>query len=403
MVFPLAAGREGDTLAPMQRGSNNAVRHLYVHVPFCARKCEYCAFYSAPGTGEQVHRYVRALQRELALVAERLRPETIFFGGGTPSLLPLKQWQELCQCLERLNLLGAAEWTIECNPATVSPDKARLWRDYGVNRLSLGVQSLDEDLLDRLGRVHSRDMVFKTFDLLRRAGFDNLNLDLMFAIPGQTLQTWQATLREVVALGCEHLSCYEVTYEEDTPLYEQMCAGAFAVDEDLAAAMYQELVAAAAAAGFRQYEVSNFARDDGRGERLPRYACRHNVNYWRGGAFLGLGPSAAEFVDGIRTKNWSNTTLYCELLEQGRRPIESCDVLSPLQRAGEIAGFGLRMNVGWDFAEFQQVTGFDLRGQWAEDMDFLIRCGHAEQNTTGFRLTPLGMRFADAATARFLR
>ncbi|MCX8156720.1 MAG: radical SAM family heme chaperone HemW [Verrucomicrobiae bacterium] len=384
--------------------TGSVVQHLYVHVPFCARKCEYCAFYSAPGTGEQVQRYVRALERELELVAARLRPRTIFFGGGTPSLLTLAQWHQICRCLERLNLLGAAEWTIECNPATVSPDKARLWRDYGVNRLSLGVQSLDETLLDRLGRVHSRAMVFKTFDLLRRAGFANLNLDLMFAIPGQTMETWQATLREALALGSEHLSCYEVTYEEDTPLYEQMRAGAFDVDEDLADAMYQALCDAAARAGFRQYEVSNFARDlPGAAGRLPHYACQHNVNYWRGGAFLGLGPSAAEFVDGVRTKNWSNTTLYCERLESGRRAIESRDVLTPLQRAGEIAGFGLRMNVGWDFAEFTAVTGFDLRHEWAADLAALVRCGHALQDATSFRLTPRGLRFADAAAERFLR
>lgn len=388
----------------MTNESGKVVRHLYVHVPFCARKCEYCAFYSAPGTGEQVNRYVRALQRELEIVAGRLRPETVFFGGGTPSLLTLRQWEEIFRCFERLNLLGAAEWTIECNPATVSPDKARLWRDYGVNRLSLGVQSLDEQLLDRLGRVHSRQMVFKSFDLLRRAGFDNLNLDLMFAIPGQSLAVWQATLREALALGSEHLSCYEVTYEEDTPLYEELRAGAFAVDEELADTMYQALCDAAAAAGFQQYEVSNFARNKaGGGGRLPHYACRHNVNYWRGGPFLGLGPSAAEFVDGVRTKNWSNTTLYCEQLEKGRRAIESRDILTPLQRAGEIAGFGLRMNVGWEFAEFEQSTGFDLRREWAADMAALVQCGHAQQDASGFRLTPLGLRFADAAAERFLR
>lgn len=385
-------------------GSGNIVRHLYVHVPFCARKCEYCAFYSAPGTGDQINRYVHALQRELELVAPRLRPDTIFFGGGTPSLLTVQQWKQIGRCLERLKLLGATEWTIECNPATVSPDKARLWRNLGVNRISLGVQSLEEDLLDRLGRVHSRQMVYKTYELLRRAGFDNVNLDLMFAIPGQTMDIWRKTLREALAMGSEHLSCYEVTYEEDTPLFEQMRAGAFEVDEDLADAMYQELCDAAQKGGLRQYEVSNFARDNSRGgRRLPSHACRHNVNYWRGGPFLGLGPSAAEFVDGVRTKNWSNTTLYCEMLETGRRAIESRDVLTPLKRAGELAGVGLRMNVGWDFDEFQAVTGFDLRTEWAGDMAALVNCGHAVRDERSFRLTPLGLRFADAAAERFLR
>ena len=157
--------------------------------------------------------------------------------------------------------MGAAEFTVECNPATVSLDKAKLLRALGVNRISMGVQSLDEALLDRLGRVHSRDMVFKSFDILRQAGFDNVNLDLMFAIPGQTMEVWRATLAEAMAMGSEHLSSYEVIYEEDTPLYAQLQAGEFDVDEDLACAMYEELVERALAAGFQQYEIANFAKD----------------------------------------------------------------------------------------------------------------------------------------------
>src|SRR5712691_10679806 len=237
------------------------VKGLYVHVPFCAHKCDYCAFYSEASQGAVISRYVSALVRELELVADDLRPETIFFGGGTPSLLNLRQWEQVLRAMERLGLLGAAEWTVECNPATVSLDKARLLRDAGVNRISMGVQSLDEAMLDRLGRVHSREMVFKSFDILRRAGFENVNLDLMFAIPGQTLETWSATLAESIALQSEHLSSYEVIYEDDTPLFSQLQAGEFAVDEDLACAMYDHLLAAAAHAGLVQYEVANFARD----------------------------------------------------------------------------------------------------------------------------------------------
>ncbi|MEW6305686.1 MAG: radical SAM family heme chaperone HemW, partial [Verrucomicrobiota bacterium] len=237
------------------------VGSLYIHVPFCAQKCEYCAFYSEAAHGDVVNRYVSALVRELELVASDLKPRTVFFGGGTPSLLNLRQWETILKAMERLNLLGAQEWTVECNPATVSLDKAKLLRDCGVNRISMGVQSLDERLLDRLGRVHSRDMVFKSFDTLRQAGFDNLNIDLMFAIPGQTMEIWRATLREAVALGSEHLSSYEVIYEEDTPLFHQLQAGEFDVDEELAAAMYEELIDFTGANGFRQYEVANFARD----------------------------------------------------------------------------------------------------------------------------------------------
>src|SRR2546425_5833100 len=210
--------------------SAQPVASLYVHVPFCARKCEYCAFYSETPSGELVNRYVAALIREMELVANDLNPRTVFFGGGTPSLLNLRQWEQILKAMERLNLLGATEWTVECNPATVSLDKARLLRSYGVNRISMGVQSLNEDLLDRLGRVHNREMVFKSFNILRKAGFDNLNLDLMFAIPGQTLEIWRKTLAEALELQSEHLSSYEVIYEEDTALYAQLQAGEFSVD-----------------------------------------------------------------------------------------------------------------------------------------------------------------------------
>ncbi len=438
------------------------VSSLYVHVPFCAQKCNYCAFYSEASNGELISRYVQALQRELELVAPDLRLRTIFFGGGTPSLLNLRQWEEILQTMQRLNLTGAAEWTVECNPATVSLDKARLLRDHGVNRISMGVQSLNEALLDRLGRIHSREMVFKSFDILRAAGFDNINIDLMFAIPGQTLEVWRETLREATALGSEHLSSYEVIYEDDTPLYAQLKAGEFDVDEELACAMYEELIAQATRAGFQQYEIANFARDqEGRsgtsaecgvrpiattstdapsasesftlssGERAgvradvpsnqfpnstlqtthsaleplrtPRFACQHNVNYWRGGSFHGLGPSASGYVRGVRAKNISNTQLYCEQLERGQRAIETREELSPRARAGEIAAFGLRMNIGWPFEQFQQVTGWDLRREWSREINQLEAQGWGQSDSQRFQLTPAGLRFADSAAELFLR
>jgi len=396
----------------MAESSTEPIGSLYVHVPFCAQKCSYCAFFSEPSSGDLVNRYVKALIREMELVAGDLRPRTVFFGGGTPSLLNLSQWEKILRAMDRLGLLGAPEWTVECNPATVSLDKAKLLRAHGVNRISMGVQSLNEELLDRLGRVHTRQMAFKSFDILRQAGFENLNLDLMFAIPGQSLETWRDTLVEAIAMGSEHLSSYEVIYEEDTALYGQLKAGEFDVDEDLACAMYDELVECASTAGLRQYEVANFARpvsDGAQGRALlnridaPAYACAHNINYWRGGAFYGLGPSATSYVRGRRSKNWANTQLYCEQLERGRRAVESTEELPPLARAGETAAFGLRMVAGWPFDRFRQVTGYDLRLGWADEMSQLAKQGWGKMNSENFQLTSTGLRFADAAAQLFLR
>jgi oxygen-independent coproporphyrinogen-3 oxidase len=420
--FSFACRERARYFCAMTDSKATRVASLYVHVPFCAQKCVYCAFYSEASSGELVNRYVAALVRELEMVADDLKPQTIFFGGGTPSLLNLRQWEQILRAMGKLNLLGAEEFTVECNPATVSSDKAKMLRDFGVNRVSMGIQSLDEKLLDRLGRIHSREMAFKSFDILRRAGFDNLNLDLMFAIPTQKMEIWRATLAEVLAMQSEHLSSYEVIYEDDTPLFAQMKAGEFDVDENLACEMFEELVSSATRAGFQQYEVANFAKqskvqspkskasstettlDFGHWTLdVPFFACKHNVNYWRGGSFYGLGPSATSYVRGVRTKNWANTQLYCEQLENGKRAIESTEELPPLRRAGETAAFGLRMNAGWPFGEFQRVTGFDLRREWSGEMSQLAGRGWGEISPDNFRLTKTGLRFADSAAELFLR
>jgi oxygen-independent coproporphyrinogen-3 oxidase len=211
-------------------------------------------------------------------------------------------------------------------------------------------------------------------------------------------------LSEALALGSEHVSCYEVIYEEDTPLFAQLQAGRFEVDEDLACDMYDALLEDCAEAGIHQYEVANFARHpEGTPFEIPSRACLHNVNYWRGGTYHGLGPSAAGFVGGIRTRNWANTVLYCEQLEKGRRAIEWTEQLAPLSQAGETAAFGLRMNAGWPFDQFHQATGFDLRQEWAAELEGLAERGWSVIGPNGFRLTREGLRFADAAAGEFLR
>jgi len=211
-------------------------------------------------------------------------------------------------------------------------------------------------------------------------------------------------LAEATALGSEHLSCYEVIYKEDTPLYQQLQAREFEVDEELACAMYEELLSVSTANGFKQYEIANFARHSSSAfSEIPDRACKHNINYWRGGSFYGLGPSAAGYVRGVRTKNWSNTTLYCEQLERGQRAIESREELKPLARAGELAAFGLRMTAGWPLVEFQQRTGYELRHEWKTEIGQMIDLGYARLDENRFQLTSRGLRYADWAAERFLR
>lgn len=382
----------------------DAIASLYVHVPFCASKCSYCAFYShAPGDG-LVDRYVEALCREMEFTAGDCAPKTIFFGGGTPSILNLRQWRRILEAMNRHGLTGATEWTVECNPATVSADKARLLREAGVNRISMGVQTFDVGLLERIGRIHTREQIFKSVEILRAAGIDNLNIDLMFAIPTQTMAQWKASLGEAVALAPEHLSAYEVIYEQDTPLFEQLQAGEFDVDEDLACDMYDALVDFTGENGWHQYEIANFARNTGGDDfEIPSRAGRHNINYWRGGDCHALGPSATAYIRGLRTKNIANTQIYCDRLKRDERPIDTREELSLLSRAGETAAFGLRMTSGWRFDEFQRVTGHDLRAEWNDTMNDWVARNHAEREIGSFRLNRQGLRFADAAARDFLR
>ena len=350
-----------------------------------------------------VDRYVSALVKELKMVAGELQLRTVFFGGGTPSILSLRHWEKILAAMDDLGVAEVNEWTVECNPATLSEDKAKLLKEGGVTRVSMGVQSMDPDLLVRLGRVHSRDMVYKSYDILRNTGFERVNLDLMFAVPGQSMEMWGDTLGEVIAMKPDHLSCYEVIYEQDTPLYEQMNAGEFDVQEDLACDMFEELVRMAEANGYHQYEVANFAQHYGvETFEIPNEACRHNVNYWCGGNYHGLGPSATGYVSGRRTTNVRNTTAYCDAIENDQRAFDEVEELTGLKRAGEIAAFGLRMNRGWPFEQFNQVTGFDLREQWKRVMVGLVDRGLGVMESDRFRLTPKGLRFADSSGAEFL-
>jgi oxygen-independent coproporphyrinogen-3 oxidase len=392
------------------------VEHLYVHVPFCAKKCSYCAFYSEPSSAEQMRGYVGAVIRELASVAHDLAPRTIFWGGGTPSLLPTKLTEEL------LDAIGAAvplddvrEWTVEVNPESVTDEKARLYRERGVNRISMGVQTLDEKLLDAVGRIHSREKAMAAYEKLRAAGFDNINLDLMFGLPGQTLEIWEETLREVIALQPEHISAYCLILEEDTEFWAAFKRGLILPNEEIETQMFLRGIEILAGAGYRQYEISNYAKA-GR-------ESQHNIAYWRGKNYYGLGPSAWSTVRGIRWMNVADTDEYVTQIQSdgagvppvlvdectGETPAppfvslrENVEELTPLTLACERAAFGLRMLEGLDLGQFRRETGFDLEQVWAEEIDGLIGEGLLMRRNNRVRLTKRGVLFADTVAESFV-
>ena len=264
------------------------LRHLYVHIPFCPKVCPYCSFYKEASDRNKTQAFLDSVLLDLDCRLQEVatcRLETIFFGGGTPSALSVKQLEFLLTGLHRrLDLTGLREWTLEMNPATVSLEKAQMLHDFGVNRISMGVQSWDPEMLDRLGRVHSAQQAERSFDILREAGFTNLNLDLMFGIPGQSIETWEQSLRKTIRLAPEHISAYCLTFEEDTEFFRRHQRGELPQDTEQEAKIFERTMAILETGGYQQYEISNYAN--------PGFECRHNLAYWLGHDYLGLGPSA---------------------------------------------------------------------------------------------------------------
>jgi oxygen-independent coproporphyrinogen-3 oxidase len=359
------------------------IRHLYVHVPFCARICPYCAFHVHRGGVEEQRAFVAALRREWRAAREEfsLALETIYFGGGTPSLLSADLFAELAEELPRDR--PWSEFTLEVNPATVTEVKARAWRTAGVNRISLGAQSFDAAMLELLGRQHGPSDVAETCDLLRAAGFENINVDLMFALPGQSLELWESTLAAALACRPEHVSAYALTYEEDTPFFEKR--GLWRLEEELEIAMFERTRSVLAEAGIAPYEISNFAKA-GR-------ESRHNLAYWRGADYLGLGPSACSTIGGERWRNVANTPAYIERVDRGESVREEREILDEATRSRERIMFGLRMREGVRRAEF---AGADAElGRLAKD-------GLAFEEAGRVFLTPRGQLVADSVAGVFV-
>ena len=322
---------------------------LYVHVPFCVRKCGYCAFFSRPAEPDLVAAWFAGIERELAALPADFAPTSVFFGGGTPTALAESDLGRLLDLVRaRVDLRNVAEWTCEANPGTLTPAKRTRLRAGGVDRLSLGAQSFADATLRRLGRIHAADETRAAVAQAREAGFANVGLDLIYGVPGVARETFQADVDAAVALAPEHLSCYCLEIEDGTPFARAAAAGELAVSEDEQRAQFDWARRRLAAAGYEHYEISNFAR--------PGRECRHNRLYWSGGEYIGVGPAAHSHWAGAR---WGNTPE----LPEWKRAFE--ERLEPAAKARETLVMGLRLLAGWGRAEFRAATGFDydeLRG-----------------------------------------
>ena len=329
-----------------QEKAESAALGVYVHVPFCSTTCAYCAFYQVRPEGDDLARYLQDVETEFSLVETPLPAGTVFWGGGTPGLLPAKHLAELCAIVRRHLVADPTEWSVELAPATVTRDRLAALRDGGVTRISLGVQSLQPDLLAALGRRHTREQALRAYDLVRAAGFASVNLDLMFALPGQDAADWCGDLAAAIALGPDHISTYCLTFEEDTALYLKLSQGKVTRDAEQEAALYETTWDTLGAAGFAQYEISNYAR--------PGHACRHNLNTWAMQEWLGFGPAGASQHAGWRYQNPPDLAAWRADLAAGRRGTAERTALTPELLAADTLIFGLRCNAGVDLAAAQR-------------------------------------------------
>ncbi|MBO4647797.1 MAG: radical SAM family heme chaperone HemW [Lentisphaeria bacterium] len=356
-------------------------RNLYIHVPFCGGKCDYCAFYSEPDGGRWMRPWLDKIKKELS-VLNGLKLDTIYLGGGTPTLLPAGLLAELLGALNDLHS-GAAEISIECNPESLTPEKAELLGKY-VTRVSLGVQSFDPELRRRIGRRGDPAAIRPAFELLRRNGLENLSCDLICGLPGQSAAAWENDLRQALTLPVKHLSAYSLTVEDGTPLSRRFCADP---DSDLRTAAMDRLTRRILkAAGLKQYEISNYA--------LPGFECRHNQNVWHGETYLGLGPAACSF-DG--RDRFTQTASVRQWLE-GNGP--ELDKVTDDVRRAEMLIMGLRTVRGWKRGEFEAVAGIEPEALRPGAIDSLRRKGMMKKRTIA--LTRRGLDFWNDAALELL-
>ena len=367
---------------------------LYVHVPFCASTCDFCAFYQQTPSSDDIARYFDGIERESALIDWPRRVTTVFWGGGTPGLLAPRHLARLGEHVRERCGDTPIEWTVELAPASVTDARLRALKDVGVTRISMGVQTFQPALLEALGRKHTREQIFAAYDRVRAAGFRSVNLDLMFALPGQTGPEWSADVREAVSLGPDHISTYCLTFEEDTKLWLKLSQGRVKLDPDFEAALYEATWWQLTTLGYTQYEVSNFA--------LPGHACLHNLNTWRMHEWIGLGPSAASQHAGWRGANIADLSEWSVRVERGERMTEDRTALTPSLLAEDALIFGLRMNAGVALGPWQARAPEAPWPAIEDTLATLAAAGLLQRDDDVVQLTTRGRLVADAVGAEIM-
>lgn len=374
---------------------------LYIHVPFCVKKCNYCDFISYPYDAGLAASYVSALGREMAMHSAGLTPEersvrSIYLGGGTPTVLQGSQLVEIIgNCRKYFTIADDAEITVECNPGTVDLRKLAEIRQAGVNRLSIGVQAHQQNLLDRLGRIHGWKSVEETVDSARQAGFENISLDLIFGIPGQSLRDWQDTLKNILALSPQHVSAYNLKIEPDTPLFRDVASGyLLPCDEELELEMFWYGIDYLAGNGFNHYEISNFG--------LPGREARHNLIYWRNEEYLGLGPAAHSMLRGQRFSNEEKVELYIKKLHNNQPVVVERQQLTVEEQISETVFLGLRLIEGLGLANFTRRYGKPVERIFGAELQKLSTLGLIEISENHIKLTEKGLPVANEVFAEFV-
>ncbi len=395
-------------------------RAAYLHVPFCAHRCGYCDFTLVAGRDDLSDDYLRAMSVELSSLERSREVDTLFFGGGTPTHLPPKHLAELLKLArEWFTLAPGYEFSVEANPFGLTDEKIRILADAGVNRISLGVQSFDADVLKLLERDHREADIRIAVERIRRR-IENIGLDLIFGVPSQSLDLWRETLRKAVELRPTHLSTYGLTFEKGTAFWTRREKGVLGqLPDELEREMYAATMDDLAVAGFEHYEISNFAKavgqvsnlpiagltfNPGQVENLPHagFRCRHNQVYWQALPYFGFGPGAARYINGVRTSNHRSTTTWIKRILSGQSGIGFCEELSPEARAREALVLGLRQFDGVRRDRFRQVTGFDLNELAAAEIARQIAAGNVEDFGAGIRLTRQGVFVADRVIVEFV-